>query len=61
MFDFEPQLDAQLRDVPMPDGLLARLREVAAWSDDEIDRSLRVVPVSAEWVRRLKQVPADEV
>ena len=60
MSDFEPQLDAHLRDVPVPEGLLARLREVAAWSDGELDQALRAVPVSGELVRRLKQVPADE-
>ena len=43
--DPDSQLDARLRDVPLPERLLQGLRAIAEPSDEEIDRGLRdVVP-----------------
>ncbi len=58
--DSNHRLDTQLRDVPLPDGLLERLRSVAGWSDNELDGELRRVPVPDEVGDRLKQAVLDE-
>lgn len=54
------RLDEQLLDVPLPDGMLGRLREGSAFSDKQIDRRLGDVPVQASLLNRWKQVAEDE-
>jgi Ca-activated chloride channel family protein len=53
-------LDAELRDVPIPSGLLDRLRQTAEetveMSDEELDATLRSVPMPAELRRRLERM-----
>jgi len=46
--------DQQLRRVPVPTNLTAKLREIAAFSDVEIDRELSDVAVPPDWLARLK-------
>lgn len=49
-------LEAELRNVPLPGGLLERLRRVAELSDEELDAALRAVPVPVDLPRRLQRV-----
>jgi Ca-activated chloride channel family protein len=53
-------LDAELRDVPLPAGLLGRLHQTAEetveMSDEELDASLRDVPMPPQLRRRLEQI-----
>jgi hypothetical protein len=53
-------LDGQLRAVPLPAGLLARLRAIGQSSDEELDRLLRDVAVPSGLVARLQETPEDE-
>jgi Ca-activated chloride channel family protein len=56
----DASLDAELRDVPIPPGLLGRLRQTAQetveMSDEELDAILRDVPMPLELRRRLEQM-----
>ena len=57
MSSSDSTLDARLQAVPLPDGLLARLRAVA-WTDDEgLDAALGEVPVPEDLLKRLHQIP----
>lgn len=63
--DFDPLLDPHLRDVPLPDGLLSRLRgqgrrQVGEWPDPLFDSELRDVPVPRGLVARLQQIAVDQ-
>jgi Ca-activated chloride channel family protein len=53
-------LDAELRDVPLPPGLLGRLRQTAQetveMSDEDLDATLRDVPMPPQLRRRLEQM-----
>ncbi len=53
-------LDAELRNVPIPPGLLGRLRQTAQqtveMSDEELDAALRDVPMPPQLRRRLEQM-----
>ena len=49
-----------MRQVPTPDGLLDRLRGIAALTDVELDDRLREVPLPAGLTKRLQQLVADE-
>jgi len=51
--------EAELRNVPLPDDLSARLKGIAAASDETIDATLREVPLPAGLLAQLKSVPAD--
>jgi Ca-activated chloride channel family protein len=53
-------MNAQLRRVPLPEGLLERLRAIAQDSDEELDALLRDVPMPAGLTGRLKHIAADE-
>ena len=57
-------IDDELRRVPLPEGLLVRLRrlgkEISELSDQELDDSLRSVPVPAHLGDRLLEIVADE-
>lgn len=54
-------LDAQLRDVPLPGGLLVRLKQVGIPSDEQLDQQLRSVDVPPEMVPRVQQSVADDM
>ena len=57
-------IDDELRRVPLHEGLLARLRrlgkEISELSDQELDNSLRSVPVPAHLGDRLLEIVVDE-
>lgn len=53
--------DAELRNVPLPGGLLERLRHVAEASDEELDAALRAVPVPANLGTRLQRIGERQV
>jgi len=57
MQPFEPnrdaELEAELRDIPLPNGLLGRLRAAALADDEGLDAAVRCVPVPAGFGRRL--------
>jgi Ca-activated chloride channel family protein len=55
------QLDARLREAPLPEGLLDRLRSVTVPNDVEIDRQLREVPLPAGMMARLGAALEDEI
>ena len=57
---FEPTLDSLLNELAIPAGLLPRLREIAALSDDELDVRLRDIGVPGGLVERLQWLVADE-
>jgi Ca-activated chloride channel family protein len=57
----DPQLDARLCDVPLPAGLLERLRGAIVPEDAEIDRRLRDVAAPAGLVDRIKTSIDEEV
>lgn len=58
--EFDSSMDSQLNDVALPVGLLPRLYDIAALSDDELDVRLRDVPLPAGLVERLADLVADE-
>ena len=53
-------ISAQLRQVPLPEGLLERLRAVAQQSDGELDALLSDVAVPDGLVARLREIVAAE-
>ena len=53
--DFE--LDAQLRAVPVPEGLVDRLRAAPWADDDDLDAAICDVPVAKDLVQRLWKAP----
>jgi len=55
-FGSDPWLDARLRDVPLPPGMMARLEQIAATSDDELDAIVRNVPVPSDLSMRLSRI-----
>lgn len=54
-FGFDVRQDAQLRNVPVPRGLLQRLRAVALADDEDLDAAIRDVPIPAGLTSRLGQ------
>lgn len=57
MSSFDSHLDAQLRAVPLPEGLLERLRAVPLADDASLDEALRDVPVAGNLLKRLHSIP----
>jgi len=55
--NFDARQDAELRTVPLPDGLLRRLRRAALIDDEGLDAALREVPIPAGLTDRLPWVP----
>jgi Ca-activated chloride channel family protein len=53
-------INAELRRIPLPEGLLERLRAIAQNSDEELDTVIRDVPVPAGLMGRLTQIVAAE-
>ncbi len=53
----DPNLDAQLRAVPLPAGLVERLRQIALADDQDFDLALREVRVPAGLLDRLRSLP----
>ncbi len=58
--EFDSRMEGQLNDVALPAGLLPRLYDIAALSDDELDLRLRDVPLPTGLVERLADLVADE-
>ena len=54
------QFDAELKGVPLPDGLLERLRKLADWDDALIDDALCSVNVPSSIIDRLHEAIDDE-
>lgn len=59
--NFDAWLDAELRNVPAPAGLLHRLEQIAALSDEELDAALREVPIPADLASRLERIGRRQV
>ena len=55
-FGSDPWLDARLRNVPLPIGMLGRLSQVANVSDEQLDAAVREVPVPDELGERLQLI-----
>src|ERR1700722_18541793 len=55
-FGSDPWLDARLRNVPLPVGMLARLSQVGSPSDEQLDAVIRDVPVPEGLCQRLLQI-----
>jgi hypothetical protein len=51
--------ESELRNVPLPEDLAARLKGIAAANDETIDATLREVAIPAGLMASLKSVPAD--
>jgi Ca-activated chloride channel family protein len=60
--DSNPDLwiNRQLRSVPLPGGLLRRIKELALGTDDELDAELRQVSVPNSLLSGLKRLPSQE-
>lgn len=58
--NLHPWIDTQLRDVPVPEGLAQRLREVILADDDGLDNGLRNVPVPPRLCGRLRRSVAED-
>jgi Ca-activated chloride channel family protein len=56
----DPRLDRELKKVPLPEGLLARLKQIAAGPDAELDAALCEVPMAEDLPRRLKAVARED-
>ena len=52
-------LDQELREVPLPEGLIARLKEICAGDDNLLDAAICDVHVPEGLLAKLKSVPAD--
>ena len=53
-------MEEELRNVPVPEGLRARLKGIAAATDEELDIALRDVTLPVGLTNQLKSIPADE-
>ena len=57
----DPQLDPLVRDVPLPDGLLARIQASIVPTDQQLDAQLCQVEVPLGLLDRLRDLPQDVV
>jgi hypothetical protein len=57
---FDPQLDAQLRDVPLPSGMIERLKASIMPTEAEIDERLREVEFPGGLLAQLHDIPHDD-
>ncbi|HUE70794.1 MAG TPA: VWA domain-containing protein [Pirellulaceae bacterium] len=57
----DPQLDALLRDVPLPGGFVARVQSSLGPTDEELDAALRQMLIPIGLLRDLCAIPADEL
>ena len=55
-FGSDPWLDARLRNVPLPVGMLARLSQAGSPTDEQLDTVVRDVPVPEGLCLRLQQI-----
>ncbi len=55
-FGSDPWLDARLRNVPLPVGMLARLSQVGVPTDEQLDAVVRDVPLPDGFCQRLQQI-----
>ena len=53
-YNLDDVLDAELRDVPLPEGFMERLRQ-AALTDEDLDAAVREVPVPSRLDDRLRR------
>jgi hypothetical protein len=51
----DASIDSELRNVPVPDGLLERLARISILTDEELDQALRDVPLPRSLLRRLRR------
>ncbi len=58
-FGSDPWLDARLRNVPLPIGMLGRLSQLTNPPDDQLDAAVRDVPLPAGLAERLQTIPAE--
>jgi hypothetical protein len=58
-FPSDNSLDAQLRDVPVPPDLAARIRAALAPTDEQLDSQLRAVIVPETLTTHLLDIPSD--
>jgi hypothetical protein len=56
-FGSDPWIDARLRDVPIPPGVLARVEKIAATSDEQLDLAIRQVELPPDLLARLDRIP----
>lgn len=61
MSDSDFHLDAQLRDVPLPEGFAERLQAALLPSDASLDAAIAAVAVPSTVLARLKEIPGDLV
>jgi len=57
---FDPQLDAQLRDVPLPGGMVERIKASVQPTEAELEVRLRQVEVPSDLLERLHAIPHDD-
>ncbi len=57
----EENLDAELRNVEVPRGMFARLKQVTQTTDGEIDTALCALPIPSGLAGRVKAVVADDL
>ena len=55
-FGSDPWLDARLRNVPLPIGMLGRLSQLANPPDEQLDAAVRDVPLPDGLAERLQQI-----
>ena len=55
-FNADARQDAELRAVPVPQGILQRLRRTALVDDGRLDEAIRDLPVPAGLLERLRQI-----
>jgi Ca-activated chloride channel homolog len=55
-FGSDPWVDARLRNVPLPVGMLSRLSQIGNPSNDDVDAALREVPLPAGMLDRLQRI-----
>ena len=51
--------DERIRNVPWPEGLAARLKQIAVASDADLDAALRDLAPRATFLQRLREIPLD--
>ena len=58
-FNDDAWLERQMREVPLPPGLVARLKEIASGDDALLDEALREVSIPLSLVSRLHAIPQE--
>ncbi len=58
--EFDREHDERLRGLPLPEGMIARLKQVAVASDADLDAALRDVTLPTGVLSRLKDITLDD-